>query len=195
MWTFKPSATPRRYFYLNATLNVSHIKWPHQMHWNTLGVFCFCHTIVLYSESCSSGRGFYLFSLTKLHHTHCLTSPKTSISFLTSPENSTSNNLTNKNRFKFRNLTKLHHIHFLTSPKTSISFLTSSENSTSNNLTNRNRFIFVNLTKLHHTHLFNLTKYHHIIFLPHQEIVHPINSLIETGINFLTSLNCNILLF
>jgi hypothetical protein len=48
---------------------------------------------------------------------------------------------------------------------------------------------------LHHTHLFNLTKYHHIIFLPHQEIVHPINSLIETGINFLTSLNCNILLF
>ena len=33
--TFKPSATPIRYFYLKAPLKVSHIKWPHQMHWNT----------------------------------------------------------------------------------------------------------------------------------------------------------------
>ncbi len=79
---FKSSATPIRYFYLKATIKVSHIKWPHQMHWNMLGAFCFCHTILLCSEACSSGRGFNLFSLTKLHHTHCLTSPKSSISFV-----------------------------------------------------------------------------------------------------------------
>ena len=122
IWTFKPIATPTRYFYLKATLKVSQIQWPHQMHWNTLGVFCFCHTIVLYSEAWSSGRGFNF--LASLNCIILIVKPhqEPAYHFLTSPENSTFNNLINRNRSKFVNLTKLHHTHFLTSPKTSISF-------------------------------------------------------------------------
>ena len=101
IWTFKPIVTPTRYFYLKATLNISHNKWPHQMHWNMLGVFCFCHTILLYSEACSSGRGFNLFSLTKLQHTHCLASPKSSKSLFSLTRNLSSYDPTNQNRPQF----------------------------------------------------------------------------------------------
>jgi hypothetical protein len=97
---FKSNATPIRYFYLKATLKVFHIKWPHQMHWNVLGSICFCHTILLYSEACSSGRRFNLFSLTKLQYAHCLASPKSSKSLFSLTRNLTSYDLTNKNRLK-----------------------------------------------------------------------------------------------
>ena len=50
-------------------------------------IFFLSHHILLYSEASSSGRGFNLFSLTKLQHTHCLTSLKSSKSLLSLTRN------------------------------------------------------------------------------------------------------------
>jgi hypothetical protein len=101
----KPLPHQQGICYLIPTLKVFHIHSPHQMHWNVLGAFSFCHTVLLYSNLCSSVRGLNLFSLTKFLHTHCLTSLKSSNSLLS--------------------LTR-HPIHPMTSPiKTGLNCLTS----------------------------------------------------------------------